>query len=86
MSNILYETFLLNVHHAVLIKSVKTDTLLNSNTNFGVLFHDSVTNIFGLYHFCIEIYVRLFFNLIKKILSMFVESCTDRNVFMLFRK
>ena len=46
LSNILYETFLLNVHHADVIKSVKTDTLLNSNTNFGVLFHDSVTNIF----------------------------------------
>ena len=46
LSNILYETFLLNVHHTDVIKSVKTDTLLNSNTNFGELFHDSVTNIF----------------------------------------
>lgn len=74
---------MLNVHDTGFTKSVETDILLHSRTNFSVLFHNSIVNTFSLYHFYLEIYVRLFFNLIrKKVVRILEESYSDCNDFI----
>ena len=55
-----------NVHYTGVVKSVENDVLLSSCTNFGTLFYDIIVTTFSLYHFYLEIYVRLFFNLMRK--------------------
>ena len=38
-----------------------TDVLLQSYVNFGLLFFESISNVFSLYHLNLDIYVRMLF-------------------------
>ena len=58
-----------------------------NSENFGVIYYDSISRVFSLYMLYLEIYVRLFVNLMrKKVLKILIESSTDRKDFDIFTK
>ena len=79
VKTILSESFHLNVHYVSAFLSVHNDCDISSATDFGVLYYDSVCTPMSLYILYLEIYVRLFVNLMrKKVFKVLIESSSDR--------
>ena len=53
-----------NVCYTDIVESIETDAPWYSHKNISALFYDTVVHL--LYHFYLEIYVRLLFNLMKR--------------------
>ena len=70
IKTVLPQIIKLNVNYISVVCSINKTILVTDTTNFGAIYYDSICSPMSLYIFYLEIYVRVFINLMKKILNI----------------
>ena len=68
MKHLNIQCVVLNIYHLVGTYSSKTE-------NFGEVFYELANGPFGVYILNLQIYLRIFFNLLKPITEVVIENC-----------
>ena len=68
MKHLNIQCVVLNIYHLVGTYSSKTE-------NFGEVFYELANGPFGVYILYLQIYLRIFFNLLKPITEVVIENC-----------
>ena len=68
--------FRLNVNYVSVVCSINRQVVLTNTVNFGVIHYDTVDFPMALYVYYLEIYVRVYMNIMRKhVLKEIFENC-----------